>query len=85
MDGNEYEITSIGLTSHDVSDDNVGYGPLKSALSEDNWLAFGIEYFDGADYHQAILSVQVPEPSTAGVILSLGASSLLRRRRRSVG
>lgn len=83
VDGHEYEITGIVFPNTDVSGNNIGYGPLKDALSDDNWFAFGISYTtDGLDDHQAIVSVMIPEPSTAGLIIGVGATSLLRRRRR---
>ncbi len=75
----DYAVTGISIST---SREDVAYGPLKDALSEDNWLAFGLSYFDGSTDRQVIISTLVPEPTAAGLMLSVGAAAMLRRRRR---
>ncbi len=75
----DYAVTGISIST---SRENVAYGPLKDALSDDNWLAFGLSYNDGFTDHQVIVNTLVPEPASAGLMLSAGAAAMLRRRRR---
>ncbi|MGB7160749.1 MAG: hypothetical protein WBD40_21980, partial [Tepidisphaeraceae bacterium] len=49
----------------------------KDGLNDDDFLAFGVRYDDGAS--TAILLTQIPEPAGALVLLSLAGATLLRR------
>ncbi|CAN5369899.1 hypothetical protein BH10PLA1_BH10PLA1_09550 [soil metagenome] len=86
--GDLYEGNVITGISIDGSTNQAG-DVLKDGLSDTNWLAFGITYseynVDTAQFedHNALLTVQLPEPSGLALLGLAGAATLSRRRRRS--
>lgn len=75
---NGHMITGLVV---DATTDQAG-DVLKDGLSDDNWLAFAIQYDIGGNDHQAVVSVLVPEPSAIGLVIGMTGIGALRRRTR---